>query len=198
MVGEGYWKITTWNLSKGASRTLTVSLDDDDRFYLAVGGAVEVYNISSCNQYPQDGISFTNLKLWDDNWSQITPSWGEVVDDTVTPQCDFDVDAGTTTVDLFHNPYEDPPPLDASIDGPTMVRPGATCTWFSNVTGGVSPYTYQWSGKLSGSWNFVSGELYSSGYLYLDVADSQQPPDTDGHALWITVSPTAPWCDEEK
>lgn len=41
-----------------------------------------------------------------------------------------------------------PPPtysLSVSIDGPTQIRPGATCTWYAAVSGGTSPYSYQWT-----------------------------------------------------
>lgn len=38
-----------------------------------------------------------------------------------------------------------PPPLTTvSINGPTQIPPGATCTWYATVSDGASPYTYQW------------------------------------------------------
>lgn len=38
-----------------------------------------------------------------------------------------------------------PPPLSVSIDGPTQIEPGATCTWYAVVGNGTSPYSYQWT-----------------------------------------------------
>jgi pimeloyl-ACP methyl ester carboxylesterase len=41
-----------------------------------------------------------------------------------------------------------PPPgvlTSVSITGPTLIRPGATCTWWANVGDGTPPYTYHWT-----------------------------------------------------
>jgi hypothetical protein len=75
------------------------------------------------------------------------------------------------------NPYIANPPdynvpsLAVSIDGPTMVTEGQTNTWSALVTGGTGPYTYQWSGGLSGNGQSVAGSL-SENDVYLDVWDS--------------------------
>jgi len=45
-------------------------------------------------------------------------------------------------------------------------------TWQAGASGGAPPYTYQWSGALSGNGEFVSGALYADDILYLDVWDS--------------------------
>ncbi len=31
-----------------------------------------------------------------------------------------------------------------SIDGPTDVKPSASCVWFASVSGGAAPLTYEW------------------------------------------------------
>lgn len=41
-------------------------------------------------------------------------------------------------------PPSSPPPA-VSIDGPTEIQPGATCTWYAVVSGGTAPYSYQWT-----------------------------------------------------
>lgn len=84
--------------------------------------------------------------------------------------------------------------LTASISGPSSVKPGAFCTWFAIVGGGRTPYTYQWSGKLSGSGSQVSGSLSSSGTLYLDVTSGDG--QSAGDQLWITVSSTGDPCEQ--
>ncbi|HUF29777.1 MAG TPA: S8 family serine peptidase [Gemmatimonadaceae bacterium] len=43
------------------------------------------------------------------------------------------------------DPPASPPPLSVSIDGPTQIQPGATCTWYAAVGNGTPPYSYQWT-----------------------------------------------------
>lgn len=68
------------------------------------------------------------------------------------------------------------PPLSAYIVGPTELEPYEQCTWQAIVSGGVPPYSYSWSGGVSGSGSWVSGSMGSSSYIYLTVtsSDSQQ------------------------
>jgi hypothetical protein len=67
------------------------------------------------------------------------------------------------------------PPLQVWIDGPYAVRPSDLCTWNAGVQGGEAPFSYQWSGVLSGTSESVFGHVWSSGYLDLHVtsADTQ-------------------------
>ena len=78
-----------------------------------------------------------------------------------------------------------------SIGGPTFLADGSPGTWTASVTGGASPYRYQWSGMLSGTASTISG--LGPGILQLDVWDSNgahshtqlsisviSPPDTCG------------------
>jgi subtilisin len=85
-----------------------------------------------------------------------------------------------------------------SIDGPTRIRPGATCTWTADASGGVTPYTYDWH---MGSTDVGSDEeLYASKpvglgstfWLFLDVRTADH-----AHAstkVSVTESSTAPIC----
>lgn len=116
--------------------------------------------------------------------------WGRdtVQDRTIlTPMSGLELDFGAFTIS------DVPPPLIAEISGPSQVQPNdPACTWYADVTGGVAPYSYQWSGVLSGTGSSVSGSPSSSGWLYLDVTDSNQ--DADGDDFYITVSQSASPC----
>ncbi|GIW53352.1 MAG: hypothetical protein KatS3mg081_2707 [Gemmatimonadales bacterium] len=83
-----------------------------------------------------------------------------------------------------------PPPV-VSISGHTYLPPGLSCTWTASASGGVPPYaSYQWSGVLSGSGNQITGVVWESGWLYVQVTDSA------GHvgenSIFITIDPNAP------
>ena len=86
-----------------------------------------------------------------------------------------------------------PPPMSASIAGPSEVKPNQSwCFWAANTSGGTPPYSYNWSGVLSGTGATVTGAVNSSGRLYLLVTDSngqQRSP-----SKYITSSWTAPDC----
>lgn len=68
-----------------------------------------------------------------------------------------------------------PPPLSASINGPTEI---SSCYldvnhWLAGVTGGTPPYTYRWSGDVSGTDSYVEGYSTSDMLVALDVWDAQ-------------------------
>jgi subtilisin family serine protease len=58
------------------------------------------------------------------------------------------VNAGTGSPNRLLYSAPPPPPgpsFPVSIAGPATIQPGATCTWYSVVSGGTAPYTYQWT-----------------------------------------------------
>ncbi len=83
-------------------------------------------------------------------------------------------------------------PLDVRISGPAQVQPGQYCTWNAVVTGGVSPYSYQWSGLVSGSGPSVSATLWTSGQIRVDVTDTEDQQTND--VISVTVTWNAPDC----
>lgn len=84
--------------------------------------------------------------------------------------------------------------LTGSIDGPDEVNltPLGECTWEAKVTGGEGNYSYQWSGILSGTGSSITGRVYSSGWLNLQVTATIGTRST---RKYITVDPEAPDCE---
>lgn len=70
-------------------------------------------------------------------------------------------------------------PLAASILGPDEVPDGEPCTWEALVSGGYTPYSYEWTGAFSGSGSSVSGTVSASTWLALVVTDSAWQYDSD-------------------
>lgn len=88
----GSWDIVTWDLSNGNFSELLDTSSFGQTFNWAFAGALEVYNIVQCGDYPSDGsISFYNLGLYNDKFVQIkSPSW-EVfnISSGLSPQCGY-------------------------------------------------------------------------------------------------------------
>lgn len=127
------WTVTISNQTR--STTSTRSFIDNDDYYVAVGGAIEIYNLTSCSQYPVSGTFYSGIALHDRSSSQVTPSWGTTGQTYPDPSCNFSISSSATTVRLYHNFSA----LAATISGDT-----ATSTYTANPTGGVAPYSYYW------------------------------------------------------
>jgi hypothetical protein len=83
------------------------------------------------------------------------------------------------TEPVQYNPYITAPPpcctpqpLAVAINGPDVVNDGSDFTLYANVSGGVAPYTYEWTGPISGSSQSVTTSIYADADFYLDVWDA--------------------------
>jgi hypothetical protein len=78
---------------------------------------------------------------------------------------------------------------DAEIWGPDQVPENvSTCEWTANVTGGTTPYSYQWKrdGQLVGTSSSYSGDTGTADFqLEVTVTDSES--ETDSDALYVDV-----------
>ena len=138
--GECSWTIITRDLTRETQSTFVVT--DVDQYPVAIGGAVEVYGLSACSQYPSTGVFYSALSLSDHNGQGVTPSWSTTVAANPSPECSFSVSATTYTVDLYHNPP--PPPTDwATIVGPDEMKPEDTCYWY--VSTNVGDASIEWT-----------------------------------------------------
>jgi hypothetical protein len=149
--GDCDWTITVRDVTTGQERVLPVTTTEAHE--LAVGGAVEVWNNSSCSMYPVQGVFFTNVTLYKNSIPQ-SPTWNEFVqsDPPPTPFCGFDVTSTPTTVNLYHNPplvvttvSVSPATADVRVNNVVTltatakdqfgnVMTGKTATWVSSAT----------------------------------------------------------------
>jgi hypothetical protein len=65
----------------------------------------------------------------------------------------------------------DPGAPVVSIAGPTEIPAGAVCMWDAMHSRGVPPFTYQWSGIISGNTAVLEGSSQTSGWLQVTVTD---------------------------
>lgn len=116
------------------------SLDDSAAYWHAYGGTLEVYNLSSCSAFPDSGINFTGISLYDQNQQQASPSWMNGVTPSPSPSCGFNVTSTATDVMLA----DDPGPA-VYISGPQSAAQNSQVTETANASNGVTPYSYAWT-----------------------------------------------------
>jgi len=93
-----------------------------------------------------------------------------------------------------------PPPLSSvSIDGPTQIQPGATCTWYASVSDGTPPYTYYWTndgGFVGNDYSYTgskgAGSTSSSFTVGLRVTDATGRQGD--HQTTVYENSSAPVC----
>lgn len=133
--GTCTWTISTVDVTQGTRSDWTV--DDAENYDWSTGGAVEVYGLNTCSQYPVNGVFYSGISLFDKYGTHQSPSWGTYVQPNPSPSCSFSVATTTTTASLYHNPPPPPPPLSNGI----FANPPS---YMATPTGGYTPYTYYW------------------------------------------------------
>ncbi|MFC3655373.1 hypothetical protein FZ025_14455 [Xanthomonas hyacinthi] len=97
------WNIDTHNVTSGQSVRLTsVPYGNTDQ---VVGGALEVYSVDSCDQYPSSGtITFSDIAVYDRNFNRVTsPPWESISDSSdISPQCNYAVDTTATSATISY------------------------------------------------------------------------------------------------
>ena len=86
------WDIVTWDLTNGKFSELLNTSSFGQTFNWAFAGALEVYNIVQCGDYPSNGsISFYNLGLYNYKFQKLAnPSWTvSNWSSGLTPQCGY-------------------------------------------------------------------------------------------------------------
>ena len=97
------WNITTDDQSIGKSTTLKKTPAEGQSFTWAQGGALEVYEIVKCSDYPPNkSATFYNLALYDQNLKRYpNPGWFLYnFSGGLAPQCNYGGTMGTTKVTL--------------------------------------------------------------------------------------------------
>lgn len=119
---------------------------------------LEAYNLVACSDYPDvDSTAFKSISIRTHsglptlNWTAVN----RVTDCGQHAHVVSNADPGGE-VDLFYrNPP--PPPLSATISGPSIITTKGTYTWTASPSGGTPPYSYQWAVR------YVGGSRYSEG-----------------------------------
>ncbi|HTQ57456.1 MAG TPA: hypothetical protein VMI94_23465 [Bryobacteraceae bacterium] len=97
------WNVTTKDVTTGKSTKLSNTPSEGQTFNWAFAGAVEVYNVVKCGDYPSNGaLSFSSLGLYNDKFVKISsPSWSiDLWASGLTPQCSYGGTAAAAKVTL--------------------------------------------------------------------------------------------------
>jgi len=88
----GTWDIVTWDRTSGNYSELLNTSSFGQTFNWAFAGALEVYNVVQCGDYPSSGYSsFYDLGLYNYKWTKIAnPAWKVTnLSAGLTPQCNY-------------------------------------------------------------------------------------------------------------
>jgi hypothetical protein len=97
------WKVTSTDVSTGQSTTLNQTPSEGQTFNWAFAGAVEVYNIAKCSDYPSNGsLTFSSVAAYDQHFHRISnPGWSVAnFAAGLSPQCGYAGKVAATQVKL--------------------------------------------------------------------------------------------------
>jgi hypothetical protein len=97
------WKVTSTDKTSHQTTTLSKTPSEGQTFNWAQSGALEVYEIVQCSDYPSDGATtFSKVALYDYNYQKIAnPGWSFTdYYDGLTPQCNYGGQVSATAVTL--------------------------------------------------------------------------------------------------
>jgi len=97
------WNVVTKDVTTGHSTTLSNTPNEGQTFNWAFAGALEVYDVVECSDYPSNGsLTFSDVALYDDNFNRISsPGWSITLwASGLTPQCGYGGQVAATQVTL--------------------------------------------------------------------------------------------------
>jgi uncharacterized repeat protein (TIGR03803 family) len=95
-------------VSTGGSTTLSHTPSEGQTFNWAFAGALEVYNLVQCSDYPPNGaLTFSDVALYDYNFDRISnPGWSITNDASgLTPQCGYGGQVAATQATLDYSSF---------------------------------------------------------------------------------------------
>jgi hypothetical protein len=104
------WDITTADVVSGESTVLGNSPSEGQTFDWAFAGALEVYSIARCSDYPLTSQLAFDVALYNDRFVKIAdPGWAmSYWDSGLTPQCNYTGQVAAQQVTLDYGPAEPP------------------------------------------------------------------------------------------
>lgn len=95
------WILSMRDVTANTSSGFTWGMSAATLYNYGIGGAVEVYNLTTCNEFPAVGPTFQSVKMHDGAlnwWGPVPVTWYQSVQSNPTPNCGFGVTTGPETV----------------------------------------------------------------------------------------------------
>ncbi|MCL2659443.1 MAG: hypothetical protein FWD64_02835, partial [Acidobacteriaceae bacterium] len=139
------WNVTTKDVTTGSTSTLsTTDYGHSERYDRAYSGAMEIYSIANCNEYPAGGITTFSTSLYNyDNFSSAIPDPGWKFDNnysigmstnppdpqfTNIPECNYGGNATAQQTTLTYGLPPAQPPTWTTPNIPLACNTGANVT----------------------------------------------------------------------
>lgn len=95
------WKIDSRNTTTGQTSSLTTNPYADLTWVF--GGVLEVYNVSTCGEYPGGPITFSNIQVYDRNNTRVSnPPWQGSDTSSINPQCNYGLSTTATSATISY------------------------------------------------------------------------------------------------
>jgi hypothetical protein len=95
------WKIDSRNVTSGQTSSLTTNPYADLTWVF--GGVLEVYNVSTCGEYPSGPITFHDIQVYDRNNNRVAnPPWQGSDTSGIDPQCNYGLSTTATSATLSY------------------------------------------------------------------------------------------------
>jgi len=118
-IGASTWKID----STVNGETTTLQPRVGSYTYNWADVTLEIYSISSCDQYSDGKVHFTDMKLTGDRGESVTPEWTQ----PGGSECNGEVDIlDPSNIDIYHNGGSGPSPAPPAPPAPTP-HPSGQC-----------------------------------------------------------------------
>jgi len=142
------WNVTTKDVTTGQPTTLAGTSGHGLKFNWAFGGVLEVYNVSSCSDFPSNGsLTFSGINLYDDRFNLISnPVWvPEPKTFTISPPCGYAVTPASQQVNLNYGPALGAALGASTVSGPSPLTTNLTATAFGTTSSGPINYSIWWN-----------------------------------------------------
>jgi hypothetical protein len=142
--GNCTWSISSYDATTNVQTVLNVV--DTENYWWGVGGSVEVYNLTSCDQFPINGVRYTTVSLYDQNGVKVSPGWTHSIQSNLSPQCGFGLSSTVSSVNLNHNPAR------VTASGGLSASCGITCSnaWIGSISASGNQITVRDNGGHTG------------------------------------------------
>ncbi len=179
------WNVISEDVSTGLSTPLKGTPSEGQTFNWAFAGALEVYNVGQCSDYPPNGaLTFSDVALYDYNFDRISnPGWSIInwaKGLGLTPQCGYGGQVAATQVTLDYSSFI----TLASFNGTDGESPGAGLvqatngdlygtTFFGGASGAGAVFKITPSGTLTTLYSFCSQSACTDGqYTYAGLVQA--------------------------